>query len=211
MQRLTWRYLLVSELVALSPHFEWTNCFQSRVVLSASLHLQDFCNQFSVALALWAQQQASVIITTMPNLSTLMPICTSFKSLDIKTLKTFKTTYNLRKRGAHLGISAEKKGISHLKEEKIHSFGHEHTENHLHMKLYQSSIDTYWFQHSLIISATMGSTLGGISRRLPWKPTAPTTCIEFIPVHGTWRVVNSQSITPKLYTSDLQTRQTKLI
>uniref|UniRef100_A0A3Q7IJF7 Uncharacterized protein n=1 Tax=Solanum lycopersicum TaxID=4081 RepID=A0A3Q7IJF7_SOLLC len=49
---LTWRYLLVSELVALSPHFEWTNCFQSRVVLSAPLHLQDFCNQFSVALAL---------------------------------------------------------------------------------------------------------------------------------------------------------------
>lgn len=66
---------------------------------------------------------------------------------------------------------------------------------------------TYTSQQSFIICATIGSTSSGISRRLSWNPTAPTTCIGFIPLHGMRKVANSHSITPKLYTSHLQANQ----
>lgn len=66
---------------------------------------------------------------------------------------------------------------------------------------------TYVCQQSCIICATDGSTSSGISRRLFWKPTAPTTCIGFNPFQGIRKVDNSHNITPKLYTSHLQTRQ----
>lgn len=71
--------------------------------------------------------------------------------------------------------------------------------------------ETHLYQQSLIISATNGSTMGGISRCLSWNPTAPTTCIEFISVQGTRRVASSHSMTPKLYISDLPIRKVKLI
>lgn len=62
---------------------------------------------------------------------------------------------------------------------------------------------TYVCQQSHIICATPGSTSSGISSRLFWNPTAPTTCIGFKPFHGILLVVNSHRITPKLYTSHL--------
>lgn len=64
---------------------------------------------------------------------------------------------------------------------------------------------TYVCQQSRIICATTGLTSSGISSRLFWNPTAPTTCIGFKPCQGILVVVNSHKITPKLYTSHLQT------
>jgi hypothetical protein len=75
----------------------------------------------------------------------------------------------------------------------------------------QIFLSTYVCQHSQIILATKGSTSLGISRRRFWKPTAPTTCIGFIPLHGDFSVASSQRITPKLYTSHLHTQQKKQI
>lgn len=62
---------------------------------------------------------------------------------------------------------------------------------------------TYVCQQSRIICATTGLTSSGISSRLFWNPTAPTTCIGFKPCQGILVVVNSHKITPKLYTSHL--------
>ena len=56
-------------------------------------------------------------------------------------------------------------------------------------------------QHSQIILATRGSSSLGISRRRFWKPTAPTTCIGFMPLQGNFRVASSHKMTPKLNTS----------
>lgn len=53
-------------------------------------------------------------------------------------------------------------------------------------------------QHSIIILSTMGSTSLGMSRRRFWKPTAPTTCIGFIPLQGNLIVASSHRMTPKL-------------
>lgn len=57
---------------------------------------------------------------------------------------------------------------------------------------------TYVCQHFLIISAIAGSISSGMSRRRCWKPTAPTTCIGFIPPHGCCIVESSHNMTPKL-------------
>lgn len=57
---------------------------------------------------------------------------------------------------------------------------------------------TYVCQHSQIILATKGSSSLGISRRRFWNPTAPTTCIGFIPIQGNFRVASSHKMTPKL-------------
>lgn len=62
---------------------------------------------------------------------------------------------------------------------------------------------TYVCQHSKMILPTTGSSSFGISSRRFWKPTAPTTCIGFIPRQGNLNVASSQRITPKLYTSHL--------
>lgn len=56
----------------------------------------------------------------------------------------------------------------------------------------------YCCQHSQIILATIGSTSFGISSLRFWKPTAPTTCIVFISLHGNLRVASSHRMTPKL-------------
>jgi hypothetical protein len=53
-------------------------------------------------------------------------------------------------------------------------------------------------QHEDIMLATCGSTSLGMSSRLFWNPTAPTTCIGFNPLHGTRMVASSHRITPKL-------------
>ena len=68
------------------------------------------------------------------------------------------------------------------------------------------NIETYLCQHSQIIVATKGSTSFGMSRRRFWKPTAPTTCIGFIPLQGNLKVASSQRIMPKLYTSHLKNK-----
>ena len=57
---------------------------------------------------------------------------------------------------------------------------------------------TYVCQHSQIILATAGSTSLGISSRRFWKPTAPTTCIGFIPLQGSLNVASSHRMIPKL-------------
>jgi len=53
-------------------------------------------------------------------------------------------------------------------------------------------------QHEDIMLATWGSTSLGMSSRLFWNPTAPTTCMGFNPLHGTRMVASSHRITPKL-------------
>lgn len=57
-------------------------------------------------------------------------------------------------------------------------------------------VDTHVCQHLLIISAMAGSISSGMSRRRCWNPTAPTTCIGFIPPHGCCNVESSHKITP---------------
>ena len=45
------------------------------------------------------------------------------------------------------------------------------------------------------------SMSSGISSCFPAKPTAPTTCMGFIPDHGSFMVASSHNMTPKDHTS----------
>jgi hypothetical protein len=72
-------------------------------------------------------------------------------------------------------------------------------------------LKTHFCQQSRMIFATKGSTSFGISSRRSWKPTAPTTCIGFIPCHGFLNVASSHKMTPKLYTSHLKTQEMNVL
>lgn len=66
---------------------------------------------------------------------------------------------------------------------------------------------THICQHFFIIPAMTGSMSSGISRRRSWNPTAPTTCIGFIPSQGCCKVQSSHIMTPKLKTSHLNRKK----
>lgn len=113
----------------------------------------------------------------------------------------------MQRKGAGLVPCAEThKNMSHLRENNT-----ERKERYkLCNMLVQTKIletasfsNTHVCQHSQMILATKGSTSFGMSRRRSWKPTAPTTCIGFMPCQGILRVASSHKMTPKLYTSHL--------
>ena len=53
-------------------------------------------------------------------------------------------------------------------------------------------------KHAEISALALGSMPSGSSSRRSWKPTAPTTCMAFMPSHGSCKVSSSWRITPKL-------------
>lgn len=135
MQPLIWRYLLVSELVALSPHFEWTNCFQSRVFLCASLHPQDFAINSQL---LWLFEPSNNLLLLLQQYLTCQPYCWFVQVSNPWTLRRWRHLRRVMicpKEGRAWEFLQEKKDISHLIQRKTaailrlctsqHSCGHE--------------------------------------------------------------------------------------
>jgi len=126
---------------------------------------------------------------------------------DNQTLQGLKSHCELCKRGAQIWIpdtsgrereETEKGHQMEIKFKSTFSSTFEAKYRRKEEKIKLQVEQTYCCQHSQIILATKGSSSLGISRRRFWKPTAPTTCIGFIPLHGNLRVASSHRITPKL-------------